>query len=133
MVVFRVYLARPITGITVAVGSSVTSGTGVLVNTGICVRVGVAVDTEAGVEQEDKIKIRISARSGEVDLFSMGCILPLVAKFINFFLYLTAPQDTLTQRIYPRLSASNKREFKRYTLGLNKKLPTELRDGSFFI
>jgi hypothetical protein len=78
MVVFKVYLARSITGRGVAVGVIVAVGKGVIVAVDVGDAVGVAVGVGASDEQEEIMNAN-RKRLERVVLFRMGCILPLVA------------------------------------------------------
>jgi hypothetical protein len=84
MVVFRVYFARSSAGVGVAVGASVSVGKGVLVAEGTADTVGVLVGAGARDVQDARVNIaRNRIRMNGLILFRMGCILPLVAKFIE--------------------------------------------------
>ncbi len=69
----------------VAVGNTgVAVGKDVLVATGVKDAVGVAVGAGEKDAHAEKINVnRKITRRGRVDLFRMGCILPLVAKINN--------------------------------------------------
>jgi hypothetical protein len=81
MVVFSVYFARSGAGTGVAVGSmGVAVGKGVEVAVGTNDAVGITVGLGVNDVQDERIKVkRKTARMDEMNLFRMGCILPLVA------------------------------------------------------
>ena len=77
MVVFKVYLARSIMGTGVGVDVGVAEGSGVIVAVAVGNMVGVTVGARASDEQEEIMNAN-RRRLDRVDLFRMGCILPLV-------------------------------------------------------
>ena len=107
MVVFRVYFARSIAGMAVAVGVDVSVGKGGIVAEGTTVAVGVSVGAGAVDVQEEYVKIkRKNTKKNGVILFRMCRILPLVVK--NFILtgdYMTccnkkAPAEQFQQELW---------------------------------
>jgi hypothetical protein len=86
MVVFSIYFARSGAGMGVTVGSiGVAVGKGVVVAAGVNDAAGMDVGVEAKDVQEEKINVnRKKAGMDGVNLFRMGCILPLVIEINNY-------------------------------------------------
>ena len=80
MVVLSVYFARSGAGTRVAVGIGVFVGKGAMVAVGITDAVEIAVGVGVMDAHAERINVnRSSTWMDRVDLFRMGCILPLVA------------------------------------------------------